>query len=217
MCGEKCFCVHCQLQNYAPLAIEGVVSEEESHDLGETTQLIKLPSCGHIFNVAALDVLVTKKCLSLPAEGAVTCPVPDCNKRILDRDCWRYAQLMQQRFDRWVGRGLEICPAHAATIVQVGGERAGDMPTSCSNDCTGGWGEGWRYAQLMQQRLYRWVSAHAATIGQVGGERAGDILRSCSNDCTGGCQVMQQGLDRWVGRGKGRVITCYTEDQDNAQ
>lgn len=101
LCGEKCFCLPCQIENFVPLAIAGVITEEESLSKDAGTKLIKLPQCGHIFNVVALDVYVEKKCRTLPAEVALTCPLHTCNERILDIDCWRYSYLMQERRNRF--------------------------------------------------------------------------------------------------------------------
>ena len=100
LCGEKCFCFTCDRKNFVPLVIDGVLTEEESVAVGEDTKLIKLPRCGHIFNVAVLDVYVTKKCQNLQPGCSLTCPVATCNKMILEADCWRYNRLLRERHDR---------------------------------------------------------------------------------------------------------------------
>ena len=100
LCGEKCFCFTCDRKNFVPLVIDGVLTEEESVAVGEDTKLIKLPRCGHIFNVAALDVYVKGKCQSLPPGGSLTCPADTCDKMILEADYWRYHGLLRERHDR---------------------------------------------------------------------------------------------------------------------
>ena len=80
--------------------IDGVLTEEESVAVGEDTKLMKLPRCGHIFNVAVLDVYVKGKCQSLPPGGSLTCPADTCDKMILEADCWRYHGLLRERHDK---------------------------------------------------------------------------------------------------------------------
>nr|KAG5707450.1 hypothetical protein BaRGS_011954 [Batillaria attramentaria] len=95
-CGEECVCYSCEESKFVPLTTTGQLTKDHqgltSH---ETTQLIKLPGCGHIFLAITLDVYVVRKLKSLTAARPLTCPA--CPKVIEDSACWRYHEKLHSR------------------------------------------------------------------------------------------------------------------------
>ncbi|KAK7498029.1 hypothetical protein BaRGS_00010617, partial [Batillaria attramentaria] len=78
-----------------PTSKDVASSQDEGSQTVDTTRLIKLPSCGHVFDVIALDVYVEKTLRTLPPGAVLPCPA--CPKPILDWHCWRYCSRLRER------------------------------------------------------------------------------------------------------------------------
>lgn len=92
-CGEICLCYTCEKEKFVPLVIQGLLSKEECVKVDDTTILIKLPECKHIFRSDALDVYIKRK--RFTPGTFLACPA--CTKPFKDWDCWRYHSRLRRR------------------------------------------------------------------------------------------------------------------------
>ena len=102
LCGEACVCSACDRKKFVALSLTagGVVTvaegDEDVKEMGQDTRLLKIPICGHVFRVDALDEYVDKALKSLPLDSPLTCPA--CPRKfILAHSIWRYSGLILER------------------------------------------------------------------------------------------------------------------------
>ncbi|KAK7497647.1 hypothetical protein BaRGS_00011042 [Batillaria attramentaria] len=75
--------------------LDQVHAEEAAQTARADVRLIKLPRCGHVFDVDTLGAYVVAKLGTLPPGRGLSCPV--CDKPILVWDCWSYSRLLRKR------------------------------------------------------------------------------------------------------------------------
>lgn len=97
-----CVCSACDRKKFVALSLTagGVVTvaegDEDVKEMDQNTRLLKIPICGHVFRVDALDEYVDKALKSLPLGSLLSCPA--CPRKfILAQSIWRYSGLILER------------------------------------------------------------------------------------------------------------------------